>query len=274
MHYSVEFSKCWSLGEADGACDLAGGGWSWRTAGFSAEGLALCKPSSTESGVILLKSCQNWVLNQTGFSREKKKILYNPELFTAWAFPARRVESRGLKNKPKQNQQAVAPREHPSVSACVVSGALPAGPGGGAPRPAGAERPRAPGSAGGPSARRGLCRSGGAFCGGVWMRVRSLRARGWLVATADRRRGRAAAGAVRGYGAQLLLERNIRGCRSLWDVEGGGVYLGLVSNSYGLQSSRVGKGQKGTFRIPTPGGFSWAELCAALKAKHSSGLGD
>lgn len=52
------------------------------------------------------------------------------------------------------------------------------------------------------------------------------------------------------------------------------MYLRVVSNSYGLQSSRVGKGHKGTFTIPAPGGFSWAELCAALKAKRSSGLGD
>lgn len=106
-----------------------------------------------------------------------KKILYNPEVFAAWAFPARRVESGGLKTKTKHKQQAVSPREHPSVSACVVSGALPAGPGGGAPGLSPARRGRAaagsglpsPVSAGGPVSAAGIVPLGGALCGGVWV---------------------------------------------------------------------------------------------------------
>lgn len=80
----------------------------------------------------------------------------------------------------------------------------------------------------------------------------SPKALGRFVATEGERPEEPVAGAARGYGTQLLLERNICSFGCLCNVEGGGTYLRVASSSYGLQSSRDVKWCEGTFTAPAP----------------------
>ena len=81
------------------------------------------------------------------------------------------------------------------------------------------------------SAHQGKVPLMGFFAAGSECESGSLKALAWFVATEDERREKPVAGAARGYRTQLLLERNIHSFRYLRNVEGGGMYRRVVSNS-------------------------------------------
>lgn len=189
----------------------------------------------------------------------------NPELFACLGFSCS-SHWVGRVKKWKTN----APREHPSVDTSLVYGALlggAGGPGRGSSRPfpgplllsrqpprrssRRAARQPAAGGAASASAEGGLRVSvrdsvstpgegaaDGVFAAGSECESGSIKALGWFVATQDERREKPVSGAVQGYRTQLLLERNMHSFRYLCNVEGGGMYLRVGSNCYGLQTSR------------------------------------